>query len=234
MLADGGASRSGYWVASVLGRLDRLSSGCFQTHLFCLSGASGGSVGTGTYYALLNNEVPAIDRETKGRSILGNDLLSFPMARMLSTDILNLLFPPVAIPDLPKRSMHRWSARHRCSGFDSLFHSTFSLLCADGAEASSSANLELIHGRSVTSDTTLLPLLFINATRMQDGRPAVISLIRLDPVLFNGRVDILALLPSDRDMKLSTAMIAGARFRHQPCRPDRAPQWRSSRGALLR
>jgi hypothetical protein len=212
VLADGGASRSGYWVATVLGRLDSLSRGCFQKHLFCLSGASGGSVGTGTYYALLNSEVPARSREHQGRRILSNDLLSFPMARMLSTDILNLLFPPVAIADRAQAldaSLERAAALNE---FDSLFHRSFAQLCADSTGLRHRRIASTFLGASTAGDTSLLPLLFINATRMQDGKPAVISTIRLDQTLFNARIDILDLLPGDRDMKLSTAMITGARF----------------------
>ena len=45
VLADGGASRSGYWVASVLGMLHDSTNGKFDDHLFALSGASGGKRG---------------------------------------------------------------------------------------------------------------------------------------------------------------------------------------------
>jgi len=33
-----------------------MTNGKFDEHLFCLSGASGGSVGNGTYFALLYNK----------------------------------------------------------------------------------------------------------------------------------------------------------------------------------
>ena len=52
-LADGGASRSGYCTAATLGNLEDTAGGNFSEHLFCLSGASGGSVGNGTFLALL-------------------------------------------------------------------------------------------------------------------------------------------------------------------------------------
>ena len=52
-LADGGASRSGYWTASVLSRLEDGTAGKFSRHLFCLSGASGGSVGNAAFYTSL-------------------------------------------------------------------------------------------------------------------------------------------------------------------------------------
>lgn len=49
VIANGGASRSGYWVASILSKLQDTTGGKFANHLFCLSGASGGSVGNATF-----------------------------------------------------------------------------------------------------------------------------------------------------------------------------------------
>ncbi|MEO7047928.1 MAG: hypothetical protein ABI091_21700, partial [Ferruginibacter sp.] len=40
VMANGGASRSGYWAASVLSRMEDETGGRFSNHLFCLSGAS--------------------------------------------------------------------------------------------------------------------------------------------------------------------------------------------------
>jgi hypothetical protein len=57
-----------------------------------------------------------------------------------------------------------------------------------------------------------LPILCINTTRMQDGRPGVISNIKLEDKYFNSRIDVLSLLPADKDMKLSTAVVLGASF----------------------
>lgn len=212
VLADGGASRSGYWVARVLGRLDSLSNGCFGRHVFCLSGASGGSVGTGTYLALLNRGIAPHHRDSVGRSLLQNDLLSYPMARMLSTDILNLLFPPLEFADRAQALDVSLERAARIAGHEGAFSWTFAELCTD-----SSRSIDRIIARQDSlvhhpDGAPLLPILCINATRMQDGKPAVISTIQLDPVIFNDRVDILGLLPGDRDMKLSTAMITGARF----------------------
>ena len=53
VLSDGGASRSAFWVASVLAKLEQETNTKFSQHLFCLSGASGGSLGNATFYSLL-------------------------------------------------------------------------------------------------------------------------------------------------------------------------------------
>ncbi len=47
---------------------------------------------------------------------------------------------------------------------------------------------------------------------MQDGAPSVISTIAIDPLTFNNRIDVLARLIGDNDMKLSTAVVLGASF----------------------
>jgi hypothetical protein len=65
-----------------------------------------------------------------------------------------------------------------------------------------------------------LPILCINTTRMQDGRPAVISTIKIneDSIMkikehfFNNRVDVLSLVNEKKDLKLSSAVVLGASF----------------------
>jgi hypothetical protein len=47
---------------------------------------------------------------------------------------------------------------------------------------------------------------------MQDGQPSVISTIAIDPLTFNNRIDVLARLTGNNDMKLSTAVVLGASF----------------------
>jgi hypothetical protein len=59
-----------------------------------------------------------------------------------------------------------------------------------------------------------MPVLCINTTRMQDGRPGVITNINIDSnkEVFNKRVDVINLLEPGADMHLSTVVIMGARF----------------------
>ena len=66
---------------------------------------------------------------------------------------------------------------------------------------------------ALKSDTQYqLPILCINVTRMQDGNPGVVSNVKLDSINFNNRVDVLGLMPDDKDISISTAAIMGARF----------------------
>ncbi len=100
--ADGGASRSGYWTATVLAKLDSVTRKNFSRHLFALSGASGGSVGNSTFFALLylrNNKKAAADTIEKygmvqpAADFLKTDFLTFTLARLLGPDCFNAIFP---------------------------------------------------------------------------------------------------------------------------------------------
>ena len=79
-LADGGASRSGYWVAKALGKLEDTLK--ISENLFCISGASGGTVGNITYYDLLMNKVDTAHNAAE--AFLSRDFLTFTLSRLLS------------------------------------------------------------------------------------------------------------------------------------------------------
>lgn len=216
VLADGGASRSGYWVGSVLGRLHQESNGYFTDHLFCLSGASGGSWGNGAFHAWLGEQRTARGlRSTDGpfrpygatsmehdsldrlcRNTLEQDFLSFTLAHMLGNDFVGLLFPPVAtLWGDRARALERTLERtDRVLGKGTLFQRPFNAFLASDARTAGE-----------------LPILFINVTRMQDAKPGVISTIKLDP-RSSKRIDVLQHMPDSFDMRLSTAIAMGSRF----------------------
>jgi len=195
--SDGGASRSGYWVASVLGRLDSLSQGYFSDHLFVLSGASGGSVGNTTFYALLKKSIEQGPRQynltQQARSFLKTDFLTFTVSRMLGSELSNYVLP---FTDDRARTLER-SLETGMSEQDSLY-GYFS-------RGFSSFNNLKVNDR-------LLPILCINTTRMQDGKPGIISNVRMDSTIYGNRVDVLSLIPQGRELNISSAVIMGARF----------------------
>jgi hypothetical protein len=196
VLSDGGASRSGYWAASVLGKFHDETNGKFDEHLFCLSGASGGSVGNGTYFALLYNKgLHGANFKKDGEEFLRHDFLSYTLARMLGPDF----FRPILPFDL-KNMSDRAGALEKSmeSGIED------TVFLAKKFEEQFSA---------LTPDTiNSLPILCINTTRMQDGKPGVISNIKIENDVFGKRIDVIGLLKKDTDMNLSTAVIMGARF----------------------
>lgn len=204
VLADGGASRSGYWTASVLGKLQDTTGGKFSHHLFCLSGASGGSVGNGTFMALLKyrNELAVHNNHTYkngATSFLKSDFLSYTLARMLGPDIIRPMFSFIPTRTIGDRSVALEKAMEQAGNKDSTF--LFSRF--------QTAFNEFTPG---TNPADSLPIFCINCTRMQDGRPSVVSNIKLESRIFGKRIDILNELDSGQDLKLSTAVALGARF----------------------
>jgi len=205
VLGNGGASRSAYWVASVLGRLEDSSllagKERFSEHVFCLSGTSGGGVGVASFYALLKHadkkdHTPAF--ETSAKEFLRQDFLTYTLARMLGPDyfnyipLINLVIPNRDRVDaLEKGFENALDTSHYKVHFDSTY---FDQCIAKQGEYNG------------------LPVLCINTTRVQDGNPGVVCSIQLDPKLFNKRVDVVDLLPQDTSIRLSTAAILGARF----------------------
>lgn len=203
VLANGGASRSAYWVASVLGKLEDASIHAgktrFSQQVLCLSGTSGGGVGIAAFYAFLLHQQHGQDGyERASRNLLRQDFLTFTLARMLGPDVFNYI--PVLnwfVPDEDRaealeqaienaREDDRLAARLNATYFDECI--------------------------SLKNRPAYLPILFINTTRVKDGNPGVVSSISLSPELFNRRVDVVKLLQTDETFRLSTAAILGARF----------------------
>ncbi len=201
-LANGGASRSGYWVASVLSKLEDTTQGNFSKHLFCLSGASGGSVGNAAFFSLLRSRNELLKYDTTSTPFynaatdyLKSDFLTYTLARMLGPDVFRHIVPS-KVYDRAAALSH---ALERASGSNSFLYDSLSVRFSQFITQTGRKGYDL-------------PILCINTTRMQDGSPAVISNIALDDPAFNKRIDVLKLLSEDEDMKLSSAVVLGASF----------------------
>jgi hypothetical protein len=203
VLANGGASRSGYWTASILANFEDRTKEKFSQHLFCLSGASGGSVGTATFFSLLRAKKELKKQTdttltTATTKFLESDFLTYTIAHLLGPDIFRNLFPINFVPD---RASALACAMEEASGESSFMYNRF-------ADRFSSFIPQKKH------TGYHLPVICINTTRMQDSRPGVISNINIneDAAIFNNRVDVIGLLNEDEDLKLSTAVVLGASF----------------------
>ena len=199
VLADGGASRSGYWSASVMASLDSQTNGKLSAHLFCLSGASGGSLGNTAYFNLLRSKQTDSTVNKNGVQIvqdyLETDFLTFTIARMLGPDVFRYVLPLWFIDD---RAAALADVMETGSGKESRLYNTMS-----------TGFSEIITQKNKPYS---LPIIFINTTRMQDGIPAVITNISINDQRFNKRVDLLSLLGEHRDIKMSQAVVLGASF----------------------
>lgn len=212
IMSNGGASRSGYWTASILGRLedfsiikvkdssqDKKNAERFSNHIFCLSGTSGGGVGVATFFSLLrNNQIdPSKSYEASSKDFLRQDYFTYTFARMLGPDFFKYIFHTSSTSDrgraleesFEKSSKTMAPLYYNVPFFDSL--SKFTAL-RDGKFS--------------------MPILFVNTTRMQDGNPGVVTNLYIDSTYFNGRVNVLSLLNKDEDISLASGALLGARF----------------------
>ena len=191
VIADGGASRSAYWTASVLSELDARSNGKFTKYLFCLSGASGGSFGNMVFYGSMRQK--DANKLAPIQAYLSTDFLSFPLARLLGPDLVIPFLPGLKSADRAnalEKSMETTSANDSISAF---MRKDLSAIMP-------------------SNDATFNPVIAINTTSMQDGAPGYISNIQLKNELSGKRIDVIDQLGKNETMKLSTAVVLGARF----------------------
>ncbi len=209
IMANGGASRSGYWTAAVLGKIEDSTLkyaplNRFSDHIFCLSGTSGGGVGVASFFGLLRDknqkEKPVYSLSSKG--FLKQDYFTYTVARMFADyskypALLSYIFfvmPPRDRAAALEISFEKSSLMNEDSLYQVPFYDTLSQFPA------------LKNGK------VNLPILCINTTRMQDGNPGVVTNLKLDSGTFNNRVDVLSLLKEDEDITLTSGTILGARF----------------------
>ena len=206
VMANGGASRSGYWTAAVLGRIEDSTlhfnpADRFSNHVFCLSGTSGGGVGVAAFFSLLRekekNLRPIYD--SSARDYLNQDYFTYTFARMLGPDYFNYIF-------------HLSSAKDRAAALESSFEESsqnYDKRFYQVPFYDLFSNFPAMKDGKVT-----LPILFINTTRMQDGNPGVVTNLNIsrDTGIFNNRVDVVSLLKKDEDISITSAAIMGARF----------------------
>jgi predicted acylesterase/phospholipase RssA len=204
VMSNGGASRSGYWTAGVLGRLEDASltynkSNRFSDHVFCVSGTSGGGVGVATFFSLLKDKESHMEPlyAKSAKAFLKQDYFTYTFARMLGPDFFNYIFHVSAAKDRAaalESSFEESSRNSDDSTYQVPFYDTLSKFTA------------------IRDGRIYLPILFVNTTRMQDGNPGVVTNLKPDSGIYNERVDVLNLLDGNKDISLTSGAILGARF----------------------
>ena len=193
ILADGGASRSAYWTASVLSRIDSETDGNFLKNMYCLSGASGGSLGNLAFLMAAKSQ-HKVSTINEVQDYLSTDFLSFPLVRLMGPDILLPLLPIEVVKDRAEaleNSLMNIPIENSVSSFIKKDFST--LIIADSLK-------------------NKMPVICINCTRMQDGSPAVVSNIQINNNVFGNRIDVVKLLDPGEGMSIATSIVLGARF----------------------
>jgi predicted acylesterase/phospholipase RssA len=192
VLAEGGASRSAYWTGSVLAELEKETKGKFSQNLFCLSGASGGSIGNMVFWQSRMRSKTINLSEIQ--DYLSNDLLSFPLARLLGPDLILPFIPNDILNNRAEALEQSLEFPKNPSTIGSFMQGNFSSTFPDLRNQFSP------------------PVICINCTRMEDASPALISNIRLDTAIFGNRIDVLDDIQRGKDISVASAVVLGARF----------------------
>jgi hypothetical protein len=204
--AEGGGIRAAYWAGMVLAKLHDDSGGRFASHVFGMSGVSGGSLGSAVFAALVaDGENGALGRapcaadagrarfQACTRRVLRRDFLSPTLGYMLYPDMLQR-FLPLALPQADRaRAMElAWTAGWREATGSARFSQRFDRLW-DG-----SARLRV-------------PSLLLNATLVEGGNRVIASDLAIDGS-FPDAYDAYDTLLDLRRMSLVTAVHNSARF----------------------
>lgn len=227
--AEGGGIRAAYWTASVLSRIEQ-DRPDFGSHVFVISGVSGGSLGAAIFTALVADEgsrsdcgLPAKFLEC-ARTMLRQDYLASTFGTLLYPDLLQrFLFVPVPYWDRGRSIELGWEqqwnevTRHASNRFEQPFE-------------------DLWLGKRKTD----VPGLILNTTSVEQGIRVLTSSLQVDSSprnddcletstgratgIFDDVIDLTRALnkpecnvglraaPDPRTVRLSTAVNNSARF----------------------
>ena len=208
--AEGGASRAGYWAADVLTELDRRTQGAFARELYVISSVSGGSVGAAAYLTQLRIRRAercsnlSCDDIVALRKTVASDFLSPALGGLLFPDLAQRFIPVPILPDraeMLERALEAgWRDAHQPLGRQKRNPNQ-----AYAYDAWSYPFLDIW-----ATASQRLPALIINGAREEDGRRILTSSLRFGPEVTPDGVDFYQL--SDQDIRVSTAIVNGARF----------------------
>ena len=198
---EGGGIRAAYWTATVLGELqDRNPQ--FASHLFAISGVSGGSLGAVVFDALLAQpKGDGSKLKDQANLILGQDFLSPALASMLYPDFVQRFLPfPVPHFDRGRALELGWEKAWRDIMKNNRFAGSFVDLWTGGTPE-------------------WMPSLFLNGTSVEKGKRIITTNLRLT-VNFLDAEDAANTLASNQlpatrascHIPLSTAADMSARF----------------------
>lgn len=196
---EGGGIRAAYWTGIVLGGLQDTNPN-FATHLFAISGVSGGSLGAVMFDGLVA-ENDGRSFQENAHAILSRDFLSPALAAMLYPDLVQRVLPiPVAYFDRGRALELGWEKAWRDRMGNDRFSQSFVDLWPDGSEK-------------------WMPALFLNGTSVEKGNRIVTSNLRVTDSFFDAEDVAVKLGPPGEGatevgchIPLSTAAHMSARF----------------------
>jgi|GEM_PF-1551765 len=202
--AEGGGSRAAYWTANIHGYLAQNIPGYYDNHLLAMTGASGGSTGNCTFYAMQKAGVDL-------------DRMNFLLDTMFTANYLSSSLTLLMGADLIKDVLGLPIGRNRARQLEKEWAEKLQLLV--GPEVRNIFNepfLELWYEGETNTRlrTDAGPLLFINMTHIQGAGHAVVSPLKLQKSSYFGLdlLDAMYKVNSTRTLKIVTANLLNASF----------------------
>ncbi len=203
--AEGGGSRAAYWTASIHTYLSQEIPGYYDNHLLAMTGASGGSTGNCTYYAMTKAGVD-LDRmnpllDTMFTTNYLSSSLTLLMGADLIKDVLGLPLGSNRAVQLEKE----WTNKLQ------------NLVGSEARNIFKEPFLELWYEKGTTGTqlkTDAGPLLFINMTHIQGAGHAVVSPLKLQETSYFGLdlLDALYKVDPSKTLPIVTANLLNASF----------------------
>ncbi len=210
VVGEGGGSRAGLWMSHLLASIQDSTDGAFTEHMYAMSTVSGSTTGAGTFIYFLKNNYGNLGQ--RSRIMFQTNYLSSSLAHLMGQDALKSIIPGIyrerdgrhrdRAAQLEKEwTIGAWNALHGHDGYD----------LRPTADSSMQLPFTSFWQAYDGQYDLEMPLLFANTTRVETGRPAAVSAVRLhsaDPAF-----DILSHLEKDdHHLSLITGMHLSSRF----------------------
>ena len=201
--AEGGGIRALNWTAGTLDHLNQKitthSDGDFYSHVFAVSGVSGGSVGAAFYQAYYHDIVSP-----------GKEVDQAKFNHLIASDYLSAVLGAMFFPDLIQRFLpFRVGYFDRARWIEDTFAGEYEFLIGHNTM---DLGLTTLWERE---DSLRLPSMFFNTTRIETGQKVIISNLNFqdDSATSHYFSDVPGLLEvGGRDLPLKTAALMSARF----------------------
>ena len=200
--AEGGGSRAAFWTSRVHGYLENQIPGYYQNHLFALTGASGGSTGNATFFAMKQGGVASENMKQVSQDMFLENYLSSSLTLLLGADLLKDV---LGIP----------LNRNRAKQLEQEWRDKLGSMLEPGAvNAFNEPFMDFWYDSKTELKSNVQPILLLNTTQVQGAGHAIVSPVQLKETTYWG-MDLLDTLYSIRPQKtipLVTANLLNASF----------------------
>lgn len=200
--AEGGGSRAAFWTSRVHGYLENQIPGYYRHHLFTLTGASGGTTGNSTFFAMKQGGVASGDMKEVSRKMFLENYLSSSLTLLLGADLVQDVLGLRLNRDRGKRLEEEW--RNRLTA----------LLPPGRTNAFNEPFLKFWYDDNTRLKPDVPPLLLINTTQVQGAGHALVSPVRIKTTSYLGMdlLDTLYKTDPKNTIPLVTANLLNASF----------------------